>query len=121
MKTKNLVKLFFILMLFFMTCKAYLKEKKQINLLISGVSALKNDSAGNEFKDYKYKINKLKESLKDVNDRELKEKLLNLQSLFQDKLAAKLETLKAARQTSEKDSEIIRILKEIQLVEELID
>ncbi|MBB6208593.1 fibronectin-binding protein RevA [Borreliella lanei] len=125
MKNKNLVKLFFILMLLVMACKAYLKEKKQINLLISGVSTLKNDSAGKEFKDYKDKINKLKESLKDVNDGELKEKLLNLQSLFQDKLAAKLEALKAARQTIEsltnKDSEIIKILKEAKLVEALID
>ncbi|WP_418457501.1 fibronectin-binding protein RevA [Borreliella andersonii] len=125
MKNKNLVKLFFISMLFVMACKAYLKEKKQIDLLISGVATLKNDSAGKEFKDYKDKINKLKESLKDVSDGELQEKLLNLESLFQDKLAAKLEAVKAAEQAIDsrtyKDIDIIRVWREAMLVEALID
>ncbi|QFI15088.1 fibronectin-binding protein RevA (plasmid) [Borrelia sp. CA_690] len=120
MKNKNIVKLFFVSMLFVMACKAYVEEKKQIDSLIADVSTLKNDSAGDTFRDYKDKINKLKESLKDVSNTELKEKLLKLQSSFQDKLAAKLAALKAAKQTienlSNKDNEKTRIWKEAKLV-----
>ncbi|MCD2375756.1 fibronectin-binding protein RevA [Borreliella burgdorferi] len=120
MKNKNIFKLFFVLMLFIMACKAYVEEKKEIESLMEGISKLKNDSSGDTFKDYKDKINKLKESLKDVSNSELEEKLLKLQSLFQDKLAAKLAALKAAKQTIEgytdKDQKKTDIWKEAKLV-----
>ncbi|MBB6208552.1 fibronectin-binding protein RevA [Borreliella lanei] len=120
MKNKNIFKLFFVSMLFIMACKAYVEEKKEIDLLSTDVLALKNDSSGDTFKDYKDKINKLKESLKDVSNAELEEKLLKLQSLFKDKLAAKLEALKAAKQTIEgytdKDQKKTDIWKEAKLV-----
>ncbi|WP_327786047.1 fibronectin-binding protein RevA, partial [Borreliella garinii] len=55
-----------------------------------------------------------------MSDAELKEKLLKLQSLFQDKLAAKLAALKAAKQRiegfSDKDKEKEKIWKEAKLV-----
>ncbi|APJ09405.1 fibronectin-binding protein RevA [Borreliella afzelii] len=120
MKNKNLFKLFFVSMLFIIACKTYVKEKEEIDLLLSSVSTLKNDSKYDNFKEYKDKINKLTKSLKDVGDAELKEKLLKLQSLFQDKLAAKLAALKAAKQTiegfSDKDKEKEKIWKEAKLV-----
>ncbi|WP_417861965.1 fibronectin-binding protein RevA [Borreliella andersonii] len=120
MNNKNIVKVFFALMLFVMACKAYVEEKNQIDSLISGVSTLKNDSVGDTFRDYKDKINKLKESLKDVSNAELTEKLLALEKLFQDKLAAKLAALKAAKQKIEsltnKDNEKEKIWKEAKLV-----
>ncbi|MCD2415900.1 fibronectin-binding protein RevA [Borreliella burgdorferi] len=97
MKNKNIVKLFFASMLFIMACKAYVEEKKQIDSLMEGISKLKNDSSKDTFKDYKDKINKLKEGLKDVGNAELEEKLLALEKLFKDKLAAKLAALKAAK------------------------
>ncbi|WP_418457464.1 fibronectin-binding protein RevA [Borreliella andersonii] len=102
MENKNLVKLFFISMLFVMACKAYVEERKQIDSLISDISTLNNKINHEKFNDYKKEINKLKESLKDVSDAELKEKLLKLQSSFQDKLAAKLAALKAAKDTIKK-------------------
>ncbi|ACN93638.1 Borrelia REV protein (plasmid) [Borreliella finlandensis] len=80
-----------------MACKAYVEEKKQIDSLITDVSALNNKIDHEKFNYYKQEINKLKESLKDVGNAELKEKLLALESLFQDKLAA----LKAAKQKIE--------------------
>ncbi|AJY73170.1 fibronectin-binding protein RevA [Borreliella afzelii] len=125
MKNKNLVKLFFVSMLFIIACKAdvgkkYVEENKEIDLLLSSVSTLKNDFKYDNFKEYKDKINKLTKSLKDVGDVELKGKLLKLQSLFQDKLAAKLAALKAAKQTIEsftnKDNEKDKIWKEAKLV-----
>ncbi len=97
MKNKNIVKLFFASMLFIMACKAYVEEKKQIDSLMEGISKLQNDSSKDTFKDYKDKINKLKEGLKDVGNAELEEKLLALEKLFKDKLAAKLAALKAAK------------------------
>ncbi|MCD2380504.1 fibronectin-binding protein RevA [Borreliella burgdorferi] len=97
MKNKNIVKLFFASMLFVMACKAYVEEKKQIDSLMEGISKLQNDSSKDTFKDYKDKINKLKEGLKDVGNAELEEKLLALEKLFKDKLAAKLAALKAAK------------------------
>ncbi len=105
MKNKNIVKLFFASMLFIMACKAYVEEKKQIDSLMEGISKLQNDSSKDTFKDYKDKINKLKEGLKDVGNAELKEKLLALESLFQDKLAAKLAALKAAKQKIEETTD----------------
>ncbi|MCD2401767.1 fibronectin-binding protein RevA [Borreliella bissettiae] len=120
MKNKNIFKLFFVLMLFIMACKAYVEEKKEIESLMEGISKLKNDSSGDTFKDYKDKINKLKESLKDVSNSELEEKLLKLQSLFQDKLAAKLAALKAAKDKingyTDKDANKNDIWKEAKLV-----
>ncbi|WP_215537660.1 fibronectin-binding protein RevA [Borreliella bavariensis] len=125
MKNKNLLKLFFVSTLFIIACKAdvgkkYVEENKEIDLLLSSVSNLKNDSKYDNFKEYKDKINKLTKSLKDVSDAELKEKLLKLQSLFQDKLAAKLAALKAAKQTiegfSDRDKEKEKIWKEAKLV-----
>ncbi|APS99211.1 blasticidin-S acetyltransferase (plasmid) [Borreliella mayonii] len=120
MKNKNIFKLFFVSMLFIMACKAYVEEKKEIDSLSTDVLVLKNDSSGDTFKDYKDKINKLKESLKDVSNAELEEKLLKLQSLFKDKLAAKLAALKAAKQTIEgytdKDQKKTDIWKEAKLV-----
>ncbi|WLN24787.1 fibronectin-binding protein RevA [Borreliella bavariensis] len=125
MKNKNIVKLFFISMLFIIVCKVdvekkYVEENKKIDLLFSSVSTLKNDSKHDNFKKYQDKINQLKESLKDVGDSELKEKLLKLQSLFKDKLAAKLTALKLAKQTiegiSDKDKEKETIWKESKLV-----
>ncbi|MCR8876839.1 fibronectin-binding protein RevA, partial [Borreliella burgdorferi] len=74
---------------------------KEIDSLMEDVLALVNDSSGGKFKDYKDKINELKENLKDIGNAELKEKLLNLQNSFQDKLAAKLAALKAAKNTIE--------------------
>ncbi|ARS31967.1 hypothetical protein B1U22_04985 (plasmid) [Borreliella burgdorferi] len=101
MKNKNIVKLFFASMLFIMACKAYVEEKKQIDSLSTDVSTLNNKIDHKKFNNYKQEINKLKESLKDVGNAELKEKLLALESLFQDKLAAKLAALKAAKQKIE--------------------
>ncbi|AAF07538.1 fibronectin-binding protein RevA [Borreliella burgdorferi] len=101
MRNKNIFKLFFASMLFVMACKAYVEEKKEIDSLMEDVLALVNDSSGGKFKDYKDKINELKENLKDIGNAELKEKLLNLQNSFQDKLAAKLAALKAAKNTIE--------------------
>ncbi len=97
MRNKNIFKLFFVSMLFIMACKAYVEEKKQVDSLMEGISKLQNDSSKDTFKDYKDKINKLKESLKDVGNAELEEKLLALEKLFKDKLAAKLAALKAAK------------------------
>ncbi|OJH14490.1 blasticidin-S acetyltransferase (plasmid) [Borreliella bissettiae] len=120
MKNKNMVKLFFASMLFVMACKAYVEEKKQVESLMEGVLALVNDSSGGKFKDYKDKINELKENLKAVGNAELKEKLLNLQNSFQDKLAAKLAALKAAKQKiesfTEKDNKKTEIWSEAKLV-----
>ncbi|WP_418906394.1 fibronectin-binding protein RevA (plasmid) [Borreliella tanukii] len=110
MKIKNIVKLFCISTLFVMACslyeeekKAYEAEKKEIDALLSDILKLENKELGGEkkFKDYKDKINQLKEKFKDVDNAELKEKLLKLQSLFEDKLAAKLAALRAAKQTIE--------------------
>ncbi|MCD2385113.1 fibronectin-binding protein RevA [Borreliella burgdorferi] len=97
MRNKNIFKLFFASMLFVMACKAYVEEKKEIDSLMEDVLALVNDSSKDTFKDYKDKINKLKEGLKDVGNAELEEKLLALEKLFKDKLAAKLAALKAAK------------------------
>ncbi len=97
MKKKNIFKLFFVSMLFVMACKAYVEEKEKIDSLMEGISKLQNDSSKDTFKDYKDKINKLKEGLKDVGNAELEEKLLALEKLFKDKLAAKLAALKAAK------------------------
>ncbi|MCD2372077.1 fibronectin-binding protein RevA [Borreliella burgdorferi] len=120
MINKNIFKLFFVSMLFVMACKAYVEEKKQAESLMEGTSKLQNDSSEGTFKDYKDKINKLKESLKDVSNSELKEKLLDLEKLFKDKLAAKLSALKSAKQKIEgytnKDSEKTNIWKEAKLV-----
>ncbi|WP_418885346.1 fibronectin-binding protein RevA [Borreliella carolinensis] len=120
MKNKNIFKLFFVSMLFIMACKAYVEEKKEIETLMESISKLKNDSSGDTFKDYKDKINKLKESLKDVSNSELEEKLLKLQSLFKDKLAAKLAALKAAKDKingyTDKDTNKNDIWKEAKLV-----
>ncbi|WP_418909528.1 fibronectin-binding protein RevA (plasmid) [Borreliella sinica] len=129
MKNKNLVKLFFISsLLFIMACKAfmggeaYADEKKEIDSLLLDISKLNNKEVGGEkkFKDYKDKINELKERFKDISDPGLKEKLLKLENLFQDKLAAKLAALKAAKQTIEgitnKDSEKNKIWSEAKLV-----
>ncbi|MBB6032065.1 DNA-binding protein H-NS [Borreliella spielmanii] len=106
MKNKNLVKLFFIssLLLFIMACKAfmggetYTDEKKEIDSLLSEVSKLNEKAGGEKFKEYKDIINQLKEKFKDISDEGLKGKLLKLENLFQDKLAAKLAALKAAKQ-----------------------
>ncbi|WP_418906017.1 fibronectin-binding protein RevA [Borreliella carolinensis] len=102
MKNKNTVKLFFVLMLFVMACKSdieerYEEENKQVELLNSGVLTLGIKTNHEEFNKYKDKINKLKESLKDINDAKLQEKLLALEKLFNDKLEAKLAALKAAK------------------------
>ncbi|MBB6043743.1 fibronectin-binding protein RevA (plasmid) [Borreliella yangtzensis] len=106
MEIKNIVKLFCISILFVMSCslyleeKKYVEEKKEIDSILAEISNPKilNNKTGHEkFKDYKDRINELKERLKDINDAELKEKLLKLQSLFEDKLAAKLAALKAAK------------------------
>ncbi|ACN92701.1 fibronectin-binding protein RevA [Borreliella burgdorferi] len=101
MKNKNIFKLFFVSMLFIMACKAYVEEKEKIDSLSTVVSTLNNKIDHEKFNNYKQEINKLKENLKDVGNAELQEKLLKLQSLFQDKLAAKLEALKAAKQKIE--------------------
>lgn len=101
MKNKNLVKLFFVSMLFVITCKTYVKEKEEIDSILSKVPTLNNKTDIEEFKNYKGKLNELKERFKDVGNAELKEKMLNLQGLFQDKLAAKLAALKAAKQEIE--------------------
>ncbi|WP_418456813.1 fibronectin-binding protein RevA [Borreliella kurtenbachii] len=106
MKNKNIVKLFFVSMLFIMACKAYVEEKEQIDSLSTDVSTLNNKIDHEKFNNYKQEINKLKESLKDVSNAELKEKLLALESLFQDKLAAKLAALKAAKQKIEEITDI---------------
>ncbi|MBB5141928.1 fibronectin-binding protein RevA [Borreliella afzelii] len=98
MKNKNLVKLFFVSMLFVITCKTYVKEKEEIDSLLSEVATLNNKTDIEEFKNYKGNLNELKERFKDVSNAELKEKLLKLQSSFQDKLAAKLAALKAAKE-----------------------
>ncbi|WP_420025222.1 fibronectin-binding protein RevA (plasmid) [Borreliella yangtzensis] len=104
MKIKNIVKLFCLSILFVMSCSLYVEEKKEIDSILAEISnpkILNNKTGHKKFKDYKDKINELKERLKDVNDAELKEKLLKLQSLFEDKLAAKLAALKAAKQKIE--------------------
>ncbi|WP_418885198.1 fibronectin-binding protein RevA [Borreliella carolinensis] len=105
MKKKNIFKLFFVLMLFVMACKAdvgeknqYAEEENQINLLMSGVSTLNEKTNHKKFNEYKDKINQLKEKFKDINDAKLQEKLLALEKLFNDKLAAKLAALKAAKE-----------------------
>ncbi|WP_420025422.1 fibronectin-binding protein RevA [Borreliella valaisiana] len=130
MKIKNIVKLFCVSILFVMACslyeeekKVYEEEKKEIDAILAEISNPKilNNKTGHEkFKDYKDRINELKERLKDVNDAELKEKLLKLQSLFEDKLAAKLAALKAAKQKIEgitnKDSGKDTIWSEAKLV-----
>ncbi len=77
------------------------KRKKEIDSILSEISNFKNDTDDEKFKEYKNKINKLKERLKDVSNAELKEKITKLQGLFQDKLAAKLAALKLAKQTIE--------------------
>ncbi|WP_327785816.1 fibronectin-binding protein RevA [Borreliella valaisiana] len=69
--------------------------------ILSEISNFKNDTDDEKFKEYKNKINKLKERLKYVSNAELKEKITKLQGLFQDKLAAKLAALKLAKQTIE--------------------
>ncbi|WP_425337308.1 fibronectin-binding protein RevA [Borreliella tanukii] len=103
MKIKNIVKLFFISMLFMMACNLYVKEKEEIESIISEISKLNNKEVDGEkkFKDYKDKISELKERFKDISDPGLKEELLKLENLFQDKLAAKLAALKAAKQKIE--------------------
>ncbi|WP_418909506.1 fibronectin-binding protein RevA (plasmid) [Borreliella sinica] len=129
MKNKNLVKLFFISsLLFIMACKAfmggeaYADEKKEIDSLLLDISKLNNKEVGGEkkFKDYKDKINELKERFGDISDPGLKEKLLKLENLFQDKLAAKLAALKTAKQTIEgitdKDGGKSKIWSEAKLV-----
>ncbi len=40
MKNKNLVKLFFVSMLFVITCKTYVKEKEEIDSLLSKLQLL---------------------------------------------------------------------------------
>ncbi|WP_421115262.1 fibronectin-binding protein RevA [Borreliella valaisiana] len=98
MEIKNIVKLFCILILFVMACSLYVEEKKEIDSILSEISAINNKTDVEKFKGYKNKINELEEKFKDVSNAELKEKLSKLQSLFQDKLAAKLAALKAAKQ-----------------------
>ncbi|AZA27249.1 MULTISPECIES: fibronectin-binding protein RevA [Borreliella] len=98
MKNKNLVKFFFVSMLFVITCKTYVKEKEEIDSLLSEVATLNNKTDIERFKNYKGNLNELKERFKDVSNAELKEKILKLQSSFQDKLAAKLAALKAAKE-----------------------
>ncbi|WP_419250497.1 fibronectin-binding protein RevA [Borreliella afzelii] len=105
MKNKNIVKLFFISILFAMACKLYVKEKEEIDSILSKVSTLNNKTDIEEFKNYKGNLNELKERFKDVSNAELKEKLLKLQSSFQDKLAAKLAALREAKQKIESISE----------------
>ncbi|WP_215539953.1 fibronectin-binding protein RevA [Borreliella bavariensis] len=101
MKNKNLFKLFFVSMLFVITCKTYVKEKEEIDSLLSEVATLNNKTDIEKFKNYKGNLNELKERFKDVGSAELKEKILNLQGLFQDKLAAKLQALREAKQKIE--------------------
>lgn len=105
MKNKNLVKLFFVSMLFVITCKTYVKEKEEIDSLLSEVATLNNKTDIEKFKNYKGNLNELKERFKDVSNAELKEKILNLQGLFQDKLAAKLQALREAKQKIESITE----------------
>ncbi|WP_215540975.1 fibronectin-binding protein RevA [Borreliella bavariensis] len=105
MKNKNLVKLFFVSMLFVITCKTYVKEKEEIDSLLSEVATLNNKTDIEKFKNYKGNLNELKERFKDVSNAELKEKILNLQGLFQDKLAAKLQALREAKQKIESIAE----------------
>ncbi|MBB6043700.1 fibronectin-binding protein RevA (plasmid) [Borreliella yangtzensis] len=129
MEIKNIVKLFCLSILFVMSCslyvkeKKYVEEKKEIDSILAEISNpknLNNKTSHEKFKDYKDRINELKERLKDVNDAELKEKLLKLQSLFEDKLAAKLAALKAAKQKIEsitnKNNGKTEIWKEAKLV-----
>ncbi|WP_215537702.1 fibronectin-binding protein RevA [Borreliella bavariensis] len=106
MKNKNLVKLFFVSMLFVITCKTYVKEKEEIDSLLSEVATLNNKTDIEKFKNYKGNLNELKERFKDVSNVELKEKILNLQGLFQDKLAAKLQALREAKQKIEDITDI---------------
>ncbi|APJ09447.1 fibronectin-binding protein RevA [Borreliella afzelii] len=101
MKNKNIVKLFFISILLVMACNSYIKEKEEIDSILSKVPTLNNKTDIEEFKNYKGKLNELKERFKDVGNAELKEKMLNLQGLFQDKLAAKLAALREAKQKIE--------------------
>ncbi|WP_215536816.1 fibronectin-binding protein RevA [Borreliella bavariensis] len=105
MKNKNLVKLFFVSMLFVITCKTYVKEKEEIDSLLSEFATLNNKTDIEKFKNYKGNLNELKERFKDVSNAELKEKILNLQGLFQDKLAAKLQALREAKQKIESITE----------------
>ncbi|WP_418905605.1 fibronectin-binding protein RevA [Borreliella japonica] len=105
MKNKNLVKLFFVSMLFIMACDFYVKEKEEIDSLLSEVVTLNKKSDIEKFKNYKSKLNELKERFKDVDNAELKEKISKLQNLFQDKLAVKLAALKEAKQAIQGISE----------------
>lgn len=115
MQNNNIVKLFFIL--FIMSCELYyvhvidktltnssnhIVDKKKINFMLRGVSDLNNKADEFVFKQFKKKIALLKEDLRGaINADELKEKFLNLQKLFQEKLTAKLNALKAAKRDIE--------------------
>ncbi|MBB6043775.1 fibronectin-binding protein RevA [Borreliella yangtzensis] len=105
MEIKNIVKLFCLSILVVMACNLYVEEKKGIDAILAEILAIDNKTGHEKFKDYKDRINELKKRLKDVNDADLKEKLLKLQSLFEDKLAAKLAALKAAKQKIESITE----------------
>ncbi|WP_418909416.1 fibronectin-binding protein RevA (plasmid) [Borreliella sinica] len=98
MKNKNLVKLFFISILFVMACNLYVEEKKEIDSILSEILTLNNKTDIEKFGNYKGKLNELKEKFKDVDNAELKEKISKLQGAFQDKLAAKLAALREAKQ-----------------------
>ncbi|WP_373584977.1 fibronectin-binding protein RevA [Borreliella afzelii] len=120
MQNKNIVKLFFFI-LFIMSCELYYAhvtdktltnspnhtiDKKKINFMLVGVSDLNNKADESVFKQFKKKIALLKEDLRGaINADELKEKFLNLQKLFQEKLTDKLNALKAAKRDIE---ELIR-------------
>ncbi|WP_425337222.1 fibronectin-binding protein RevA [Borreliella tanukii] len=101
MKNKNIVKLFFISILLVMACNSYIKEKEEIDSILSKVPTLNNKTDIEEFKNYKGKLNELKERFKDVGNAELKEKISKLQGVFKDKLAAKLAALREAKQKIE--------------------
>lgn len=66
--------------------------------MLGGVSDLNNKADEFVFKQFKKEIALLKEDLRGaINADELKEKFLNLQKLFQEKLTDKLNALKAAK------------------------
>ncbi|SCW40215.1 REV protein [Borreliella japonica] len=68
MEIKNIVKLFFILILFVMACSLYVEEKKEIDLILSEILTLNNKTDIEKFGNYKGKLNALKERFKDIDN-----------------------------------------------------
>ncbi|WP_421136281.1 hypothetical protein [Borreliella yangtzensis] len=109
MKNKNIINLLFLL--FMTSCEVYsimigskfhfnpiTIDKKKVNFMLEGVSKLNNSDDETVYKNFKEKIKILKIDLKyAINAAEIEEKFLILESLFQEKLTAKLNTLKTTR------------------------